>query len=51
MWANLVTSDNLQIMTKLYHNAEKSRSFFCSPGVAELCTQTILLLHAEIAVI
>ena len=44
-------TDNLQIMTKLLRGTENFRSFFCSPRAAELCTQTILLLHAEHAVV
>ena len=44
-------SDNLQIISKLYHTPEFSRTFICSPRVAELCTQTFLRLHAEAAVI
>ncbi len=40
-------TDNLQIMTQLYQNLEIFRTFFCSPRPADLCTQTILLLHAD----
>ncbi len=42
---------NLQKFIKLYHNPENFRSRFCSPRAADLCTQTILLLHADPAVI
>jgi len=38
-------------MTQLYHNPEFSRMYFCGPRAAELCTQTILLLHADPAVV
>ena len=40
-----IMSHNLQIMTQLYQNPENFRSVFCSPRAAELCIQTILLLH------
>jgi len=38
---------NLLKISQLYHNPEDSKSFFCSPRPAELCTQTFLLLHAD----
>ena len=40
-------SEDLQIMTQLYHNAEFSRSYFYSRRAAEVCTQTLHLLHAD----
>lgn len=34
-------------MSKLYHNPEISRTFFCSSRPTELCTQTLPPLHAD----
>ena len=41
------TLEILQKISKVYHNPEKSRTFFCNPRATELCMQTFRLLHAE----
>ena len=40
-------TDNLQILTKLYHNPDNFTGWDCSPGAVDLYTQPIPLLHAD----
>ncbi len=46
-----IMTDNLQIMTQLYHNPLTIRNFFCSPRPTEVYTHTFPLLHADPAVL